>query len=148
MDFNFFLKVRKIQIALEHKFSGILIIGNNPRRTVYITIFQKSRMRPAVRIYQAVHAEVSVMDYLPMISAVKVYMFSFKGYSVINGVVTPLPDKAAAHGFIFMEQFEVVLQIPRAVSHSMAVLTENHGLCGIMGQIILYILKGGVHPAV
>ena len=47
-----------------------------------------------------------------------------------------------------MEQLKVILQIPRAVSHGVAVLAENHGLCGVMGQIILNLLKGGVHPTV
>ena len=72
---------------------------------------QQARVRPAVRIYQAVHTEIPVMRNFPMVAAVGVHFLSGNGSARLDGMVAPLPDKAPADAVVLLNQLKVILQV-------------------------------------
>ena len=74
-----------------------------------------------VRRHQSVHTEISVMKLFPKVSAIKKACFGF--YCMI----APFPDKAAAHSIISVDQFKIILQVSRSVSHSVRIFAHHKG---------------------
>ena len=106
---------------MKAQLTAALVVGNNPRRTVYIFVFQKSGVHPAVRIDQPVHAEVSVVRELAAVAAVGVDFPAVRRGSPVDGMVAPLPDKAAADAIVLLHELEIIFQIARAVAHGVTV---------------------------
>ena len=89
----------------------------------------------------------SIVDLFPLIAAIIVNSFSIFGFSLINRMVAPLPDKSAAKCIIFLDKLEIVLQISRAISHSMAVLYQKERFFRILFHIFFYFRKCRVHSS-
>ena len=106
---------------MEAQPAAVLVVGNDPRRTVYVFVFQKTGVHPAVRIDQTVHAEVSVVRELAAVAAVSVDFPAVRRCSPVDGVVAPLPDKAAADAVVLLHELEIIFQIARAVAHGVTV---------------------------
>ena len=87
----------------------------------------QSRVGPAVGVYQAVHAEIAVMGILAVVSSIVVHLLALYGAPLVDGVVAPLPDHSAAGAVIGLEYLEIVLQVPRAVTHGVAVFALEEG---------------------
>ena len=50
--------------------------------------------------------------------------FAIGGFAGVNGMVAPLPDKAAAAAGMLVKHLEVILQITGAVAHSVTVFAK------------------------
>ena len=144
-------RVDKGELALDHDRP---VFDPRAQRPVDILHLQRTRGRAAVRKNQAVHAEVPVVQVLPMVAAVGVGVFPVP---VIDGVIAPLPD-AAAHVLIArIEHLPVVLQIPGPHPHRVRVLAHEIGLAAEMGHGALFqlgrigdighVLNGRIHLA-
>ena len=145
-DVRVILQIRVIQVVVQLQFPGPGIIGNHPRRTVYVFIFQQSGVGSAVRIHQPVHAEISVVDLLAVISAVEI---SFAvPLSGIHCMVAPLPHETAAHPVIAVDDLEIILQVSGAVSHGMGIFHQQKRFAPVFFKVLLDFLEGGIHSAV
>ena len=133
---------------MKHQFSTFFVIGNNPCRAINILVFQKSCVYCSVRIYQSIHTEVAIMNFFAMVAPISIYSLSILSSSMSNRMVTPFPDKTAAHFIIILNHLEVILKISRSVSHTVTVLYQKEGFASIFIQIFLNFGKCRVHPAV
>ncbi len=105
-------------------------------------------MGRAVRVDQAVHAEVAVVGELLVVAAVAVDGPVVRGLAAIDRVVAPLPHKAARKAIVPHNQLLVVLRISGAVAHGVDVLAQHKGRpAAFPGLIQLRALKvaGYVH---
>ena len=133
---------------MQNKFLAFLVVGNYPCRAVHIFIFQQTGMRGTIRVYQTIHTEIAIMDLLPMIPAVIINGLSILCFSMCNGVIAPLPDKAAAHPVKFLDYLEVILKIPGSVSHAVAILYQQERFTGIFLQVFPNLIQGRIHAAI
>ena len=133
---------------MKHQFSTFFVIGNNPCRAVYILVFQQSCVYCSVRIYQSIYTEIAIMNFFAMVAPISIYSLSILGNAMSNRMVTPFPDKAAAHFIIILNHLEVIFKISRTVSHTVTVLYQEEGFASILIQIFLNFGKCRVHPAV
>ena len=132
---------------MKYSLTCLLIIMKYSCRSVYVFVFLQTDMWLSVRIYQSVHTEVSIVDLFPVIAAIIVNSFSIFSSALINRMVAPLPDKSAAKCIIFLDKLEIVLQISRAISHSMAVLYQKERFFRILFHIFFYFRKCRVHSS-
>ena len=105
-------------------------------------------MYGAVRIYQAVHAEVSVMRVFFMVSPIEINFFPVIRFSMADGMVAPFPHEPPTDLAMLVEYLEIILQVAGAVPHGMAIFTQDQGLVRALPQILANFLKRRVHPAV
>ena len=138
--------VQEIQMILYCEDLSLHIVGSS-QRPVDVLVFQKTRVRLPVGIDKAVQTEVGVVLELAVISAVPVHVPAGRCFAIVDGVVAPLPDKAAAQRGIFFRQIQILLEIAGAVAHCVAVFHQEERLVGIIVQIIRHLGKGGVHAA-
>ena len=82
-------------------------------------------MDGTVRIYQPIYAEIPVMDVLSVIPAITVNCPPLRCLPLCNRLITPLPYKTAAYQIAFVYPAKIVFQIPRPISHRMAIFAEN-----------------------
>ena len=87
------------------------------------------------------NAEVAVVRILVVVAAVRVHLLSLDRFSHINRVVAPLPDKAAAHLLLAVDQFKVIFKISRAVAHRMAVFAHDIRLIPVLHQLFFDLLE-------
>ncbi len=139
-DLCVLLQIIEIHIVVQDKHAGFLVIGNDPGGTVYVFIFQKTGMRSSIRIDQSIHTEISVVYGFPIVPAIAVNGLSILVLSVGNGMIAPLPYKAAAQQIVFLYHPEIVLKIPGPVSHAVAIFHQKEGLAGIFFKIFLNFL--------
>src|SRR5690554_3782664 len=78
-----------------------------------------------MRIIQAVNAEYPVIGVIIKIAAISVESPAVFTTLRQNTMVNPLPDTAAQKRFLVFNQFPVFLEIARAVSHRVRVLTHQ-----------------------
>ena len=147
-DVRIILQIREIQVVVQLQFPGPGIIGNHPRRTVYVFIFQQPGVRSAVRIHQPVHAEISVVDLLSVIPAVEISFVVPVSVSGIHRMVAPLPHETAAHPVIAVDDLEIILQVSGAVSHGMGIFHQQKRFAPVFFKVLLDFLEGGIHSAV
>ena len=129
--FDFIFCAGEIQIVLQCNLFCCLIKGFHSDRTVNIFVFHQACVRSAVRIYQTVHAEVAVMYFFAVVTAVVVHCSAVFCLTFIDCMIAPFPYKAAAHDIIFMEQLEMVFEVAGAVTHRMAVFDQDKRLVRI-----------------
>ena len=133
---------------MEYQPSASFIIGNNSCWPINVLVFQKSCMYFSVRIYQSIHAEITIMDLFAMITSISINGLSVLSDSMSNRMVTPFPDKAAAQFIVVLNHLEVIFKIPRTISHTVAVLYQKKWFASIFVQIFPNFGKRWVHPAV
>ena len=105
-------------------------------------------MGRAVRVHQAVHAEVSVVGKIVEIAAVAIHIPVIRRAAHVDGVITPLPHKAAHKAVVPQDLLHVVLNIPGAVAHGVDELALHKGLgVGGVRKVGVDPFRGGVHPA-
>ena len=78
-------------------------------------------MGAAVRIHQAVHAEIAVVGKLTVVASIGIHLLAGDGMAFLYGMVTPLPDHAAAGTVILLHDMEIILQISGTVPHGMGI---------------------------
>ena len=105
-------------------------------------------MRAPVRINQTVHAEVTIMQILAMITTIVIHGLPIVSLALIDCMIAPFPNKTTAEEIAGSEEFKVVFQITRAVSHRMAVFTEQKGLVRFRCKIFLDFLPRQIHTAI
>ena len=88
------------------------------------------------------------MNFFAMVAPISIYSLSILSSSMSNRMVTPFPDKAAAHFIIILNHLEVIFKISRSVSHTVTVLYQKEGFASIFFQIFLNFGKRRIHPAV
>ena len=154
------LQVPEIHIVMYLQDAFLFLEGHHPGGTEHVPVLFQSRVGPAVRVDQSIHAEILVMGIFLMVSSIEVHLLSVDVLSLVDGMVAPLPDHAADHAVMLLEDMEIILQVPRPVAHGVAVLAEEkrpfgrrgvtvvavHFLCP--GKIIMDALGRGVHSAV
>ena len=114
---------------------------------MHILVLHQAGMGLAVGVNQTIHAEVAIMLGFAVITAVPVHRLAIGSFTLIDGVIAPLPHKAAAELLMGIEHLEVILQVSGAVAHGVAVFTQDHGLIGVALQIGIHLLQRGVHAA-
>ena len=134
-------QIHKIHIVFDGQCTLFGIISRHAHRTIHVFKFHQPRMRCAVRINKSVHAEVAVVRILVVVAAVRVHLLSLDRFSHINRVVAPLPDKAAAHLLLAVDQFKVIFKISRAVAHRMAVFAHDIRLIPVLNQLFFDLLE-------
>ena len=132
---------------MQRHLAALLVIGNHTGRTVDVLEFQQSRMYPAVRIYQSIHAEISVVGIFAVIAAVSVHLSSVNCLAHIDRVIAPLPNKSAADAVVLLDHMEVIFQISGPVAHRMAKLAHDERFSSVFLLILMNLLKGRIHPA-
>ena len=135
------LDVCKIHIVVKDCCPFFLIKGPYSHRTMNIFELHEPRVWCAIRINQAVHAEVSVLRILVVISSISIDFFTLDRLSKINRMVTPLPHEAAAGSVIGMDDRKVIFQVSRAVAHSVAVFAHHKGLAAVLFKIIMHLIQ-------
>ena len=118
---NIYRQVCKLHIISYFQLLCPLFKRHNSGWAVHIFVLQKPGMRCAVRIHQAIYTEISIMDCLPVISAVTVYHLAIFSLSVGDRMIAPLPDKSAAQKRILVYQFKIILKVPRPIAHRMRI---------------------------
>ena len=83
-----------------------------------------------------------------MISSVGIDCLSILSSAMSNRMVTPFPDKAAAHFIIILYHLEVIFKISRAISHAVAIFYQKEWFASVLVQIFLNLGKCRVHTAV
>ena len=111
-------------------------------------IFQKPCMRRSIRIYQTVHAEISVMDFFLMIAAIKIHCFSVFRLPFIDCMITPFPYKSTAKRRILVNHLKIVFQIPGTIPHRMTVFDQKKRLIRSFLHIFLNLFQLRIHSAV
>ena len=140
--------VSEIQIIVQRQNSICPIIVSDPGWTVDILEFKQPSVRPAVRIDQAIHTEIAIVDSLTAVSTVGVHILAVCRLAPVYGVVAPLPHKTATGGFVAVEELEVVLQISRTVAHGMTIFAQDVRLVAITIYILSHLGYGWIHSAV
>ena len=88
------------------------------KRSVHVAVFQQSRMRGAVWVDEAVHAEVSVVDFLAVIATVEVHILAgVLILACVYSMVAPLPDESTAHRGVLIDNLKIVFKVSGAVTH-------------------------------
>ena len=105
-------------------------------------------MGAAVGIHKTVHTEVAVVGILAVVTAVPVHGLAVFCLALVDGVITPFPDKAAAHDFVGLNELPVVFQVAGAVAHGVGVLTHQVGLVGIAVYVLLQGFQRRIHIGV
>ena len=123
------------------------IIGG-AQGSVDVLVLQKTCVRCPVRIDQAVQAEIPVVLQLTVIPAVPVHGLPVLRRTLIDRVVTPLPDKPAAERRILLGQIQILLKVPGAVAHRMAVFHQKQRDVRIIVQIVRDLVEAGIHAPV
>ena len=142
------LQVYEIHIVFDAQCTVLGIKFCHTHRAMYIFKLHQSRMRGAVRINESIHAEISIMRVLVVVAAVCVHFPALDRFSHINCMVAPLPDEAAAHLLLAVNQLEVVLEISRSVSHRMAVFAHDIRLVPVLDELFFDLLQRRIHAAV
>ena len=109
-------------------------------------MFQKTGVRSTIRVYQTIHAEVSVVDFFVPVAAVEEFIFAFDGFAHIYGVVAPFPYETADITRIFVETFKISLQVSRTVTHSVAVFYFDKWFFAFFGAELVDKFYRCVHP--
>jgi hypothetical protein len=81
------------------------------------------------------------MGVFAVVTAVPVHGLAVGGNALVNGVVTPFPNKAAAMGGMTLEELEIILQISGTVTHSVTILTKDEGLVQTFVDPLLHLLN-------
>ena len=139
---------KEIQHIFQGNGSHFPVPARKPHRPGHIFQFQKSRMRSPVRIHQPVHTEIPVVKLLAEIAAVGEFIPAIRRFPHIDGVVAPFPYKSARIAVILIHSGEIILQIPGAVAHGVAVLHHHQRLFPLLGTEPVHKLRRRVHPAV
>ena len=99
----------KIHVVVQGHLAGLLVIVRHTHGAVHVLILHQTGVGPAVGIDQTVHTEVAVVGILTVVTAIPVHILAVRGLALINGVIAPLPDKAAAHTLVGLNELPVVL---------------------------------------
>ena len=146
MDIDIVFYVSEIQLVVQTDNTLFPIQQLGPYRTDRIFPFIKPFVRPSVRKYETVHAEVSVVGKLSRIAAVMEHFLSVFRPAFIGGMVTPFPHKSAAESVIAVYLLHVVFNIPGAVAHGVYKFTLDEGLfLTRFCKICIDLLRGCVH---
>ena len=121
------LGVCEVQVVVEQEHVLPVRVLPGPEGTDHVLIFQQAGVGGAVRVDQAVHAEVPVVGEFPEVPAVPVDGPVVRGGAAVDGVVAPLPHKAAAEAGVLHNPLLVVLRVPGAVAHGVDVLALDEG---------------------
>src|SRR5699024_1341029 len=137
-----------VHVVVDGQLAKLGIVSFNTGRTVNILVFHQAGAGSSVGIDQTVDTEVAVVRPLTAVAAVQILCLAVLGYTCVNCVVTPLPDEAAAHDVVILDELPVVFQVAGAVTHGVCIFTHQEGLVGVGVQVALQALHGGVHIAV
>ena len=140
--------VSEIHIVVQSQNTICPIISGDPDWAVYILELKQSCVRSAVRIDQAVHTEIAIVNSLAVVTSVGVHSLAIWRFAHIDGVVTPLPHKSSTGGIVAVEELEVVLQISGTVAHGMTVFAQNVRLVAVTINIFSHLGYGWIHSAV
>ena len=88
------------------------------------------------------------MDFFAMITSVSVDCLSILSSPMSNRMVTPFPNKAAAHFIVILDHLEIIFKISRTISHTVTVLYQKEWFASILVQIFLNLRKSWIHTAV
>ena len=150
------LGVGEVQVVVEDKGVRLALGPPRPDGPDHVLILQQAGVGGAVGVHQAVHAEIPVVGELPEVPAVPVDGPVVRGGAAVDGVVAPLPHKAAAEAVVLHNQLLVVLRVPGAVAHGVDVLALDKGqllvrqvLVQVLpGEVVPHLVQRGVHAAV
>ena len=138
----------EVHVVMEGNNAGFLIELLDTDRTVHILILHHAGMGAAVGIHKTVHTEVAVVGIFTVVTAVPVHRLAVFCLALVDCVVTPLPDKAAAHDLVGLNELPVVFQIARAVAHGVGVFAHQVGLVRVAVHILLQSLQRRVHVGI
>ena len=138
----------KVHIVVDGQLTSLSIVGLDADGAMDILVFHQAGAGGSVGVNQAVHAEVAVMGPFTAVAAVQILCLAVFSDTGIDCVVTPLPDEAAAHNVVILDELPVIFQIAGAVAHCVCVFTHQEGLIGVRVQVALQALHGGVHIAI
>ena len=159
--------IQEVQVIVQrHRARGRVETGH-AHRPIHVLELQQPGMRRAVRVHQAVHAEIAEMRVLARIAAVRVLALAGRVRATVDRMVAPLPDEAADQAVITLDAREIILQIARAVAHRMAEFAQHVRLDAVvaviavaavaqpvrrarplLGEVLVDLLDGRVHAAV
>ena len=138
----------EVHVVVECHNTGFLIELLDTDRAVHILVLHHAGMGAAVGIHKTVHTEVAIVGILAVVTTVPVHRLAVWSLALVDGVVTPLPDEAAAHDLVGLNELPVVFQIAGAVAHGVGVFAHQVGLIGIAVYILLQSLQRGIHVGV
>ena len=141
---DFLRGIQEIKVIFYGQDFPLGVVGG-PKRPVDVLVLEKSRVRAPVGVDQSVQAEVRVMLQLSVISAVEKDVFAGRCFALVDGVVAPLPDKAAAESGIDFRQVPVFFEVAGAVAHGVAVFHQQERLVGRALQVVRHLGEGRVH---
>ena len=143
---DFFGGICKVHVVFhsEDLPSGVV---RGAQRSVNVFVLQKTCVRRPVRIDQSVQAEIPVVLQLAVISAVPVHGLPVFGRSLVDRVVAPLPDKAAAERRVMLCKIQIFLEIAGTVTHGMAVFHQQKRFVRLIVQIVRHLIESGIHAA-
>ena len=124
-----------------------VVIGNHSRRTVYIFIFLQSGMWCSVRINQSIHTEVSIVNFFAMISSIIIDSLAIFSLAFVNSMITPLPYETSTKTVVLLDQFKVILQVSRSISHGVAIFYQKKRFIRILFHVFINLRKSWVHSS-
>ena len=126
----------------------LTLFPSSPQGSVDILVLHQASVGSAVGVDQTVHAEIAVVGEFAMVATVEVDGLAVFRHALIDGMVGPLPHKAAAASGVLLEHFPVVLNVSGAIAHGVDILTEDIGLVQTCSKLSHHLLHIGIHPAV
>ena len=142
------VEVGEIEVIADGQEPALLVVADHPSGALDVLELQEPRMRSAVGRDQPVDAEVAVMDGLAMVAPVQMDLPARLVVARQNRVIAPLPHEAPARVLVGENDLPVVLEVPGAVAHGVAVLHQDEGLVRVGAEVVADLLQGRVHPGV
>ena len=138
----------KVHIVMDGQLTGLGIVMLDTGRTMNVLILHQTGAGSSVREHQAIDAEVAVMGPFAAVTAVQILSLAILGDTGVDSVVAPLPNEAAAHNVVFLDELPVIFQIAGAVTHGVRILAHQEGLVRVGIQIALQAFHRGIHITV